>query len=76
MLLGLVGATVLDVYSSGLNLQTAGLRLPRYQAALIDGTLMTLGAIYVVFFALFRADPNNRWVAAGLPYYPPMKPVG
>jgi purine-cytosine permease-like protein len=27
------------------------LRLPRYQAALIDGTLMTLGAIYVVFFA-------------------------
>jgi purine-cytosine permease-like protein len=49
--LGLVGATVLDVYSSGLNLQTAGLRLPRYQAALIDGTLMTLGAIYVVFFA-------------------------
>jgi NCS1 family nucleobase:cation symporter-1 len=50
-ILGLVGATVMDVYSSGLNLQSAGLRLPRHLAALIDGTLMTLGAIYVVFFA-------------------------
>jgi NCS1 family nucleobase:cation symporter-1 len=49
--LGLVAATVMDVYSSGLNLQSAGLRLPRYLAALIDGTLMTLGAIYIVFFA-------------------------
>ena len=49
--LGLVGATVMDVYSSGLNLQSAGLRLPRHLAALIDGTLMTLGSIYVVFFA-------------------------
>ena len=49
-ILGLVGGTVMDVYSSGLNLQSAGLRLPRHLAALIDGTLMTLGAIYVVFF--------------------------
>jgi nucleobase:cation symporter-1, NCS1 family len=49
--LGLVAATVMDVYSSGLNLQAAGLRLPRHLAASIDGTLMTLGSIYVVFIA-------------------------
>ncbi len=48
-ILGLVGATILDVYSSGLNLQAAGLRIPRYQAAFIDGTLMTALAVYVVF---------------------------
>ncbi len=49
--LGLIGGSVLDIYSSGLALLTLGIRLPRYQAALIDGTVMTLGAIYVVFAA-------------------------
>jgi len=48
--LGLIGGSVLDIYSSGLALLTLGVRLPRYQAALIDGTVMTLGTIYVVFF--------------------------
>jgi purine-cytosine permease-like protein len=49
--LGLIGGSVLDIYSSGLALLTLGLRAPRYVAALIDGTIMTLGAIYVVFVA-------------------------
>jgi NCS1 family nucleobase:cation symporter-1 len=49
--LGLVGGSVLDIYSSGLALLTIGVRVPRYVAALIDGTIMTLGAIYVVFIA-------------------------
>jgi purine-cytosine permease-like protein len=49
--LGLVGGAVLDIYSSGLALLSAGLRVPRYVAAAIDGVLMTLGAIYVVFVA-------------------------
>jgi len=49
--LGLVGGSVLDIYSSGLALLTLGVRVPRYVAALIDGTIMTLGAIYVVFWA-------------------------
>jgi len=49
--LGLIGGSVLDIYSSGLALLTLGLRIPRYQAALIDGTVMTLGSIYVVFAA-------------------------
>jgi purine-cytosine permease-like protein len=49
--LGLIGGSVLDIYSSGLALLTIGLRAPRFVAALIDGTIMTLGAIYVVFVA-------------------------
>jgi purine-cytosine permease-like protein len=49
--LGLIGGSVLDIYSSGLALLTLGVRVPRYAAALIDGTVMTLGTIYVVFFA-------------------------
>ena len=50
-LLGLVGGAVLDIYSSGLALLAAGVRIPRYAAALVDGVLMTAGAIYIVFFS-------------------------
>jgi purine-cytosine permease-like protein len=49
--LGLVGGSVLDIYSSGLALLTLGLRVPRYAAALVDGVVMVLGTIYVVFIA-------------------------
>ncbi len=49
--LGLVGGAVLDIYSSGLALLTLGLRTPRWTAALIDGVIMILGTVYVVFFA-------------------------
>jgi NCS1 family nucleobase:cation symporter-1 len=49
--LGLVGGAVLDIYSSGLALLTLGLRIPRWTAALVDGTIMVLGTIWVVFFA-------------------------
>src|ERR1700729_997570 len=49
--LGLIGGSVLDIYSSGLALLTAGLPAPRFVAALIDGTVMIGGTIYVVFFA-------------------------
>ncbi|MGD0684620.1 MAG: cytosine permease [Streptosporangiaceae bacterium] len=49
--LGLVGGAVLDIYSSGLALLTLGLPAPRYVAALIDGTIMVLGTVYVVFIA-------------------------
>ncbi|MBY8840730.1 cytosine permease [Streptomyces sp. SP2-10] len=49
--LGLVGGAVLDIYSSGLALLSAGLRVPRYLAALVDGVLMIAGAVYIVFFA-------------------------
>jgi nucleobase:cation symporter-1, NCS1 family len=49
--LGLVGGAVLDIYSSGLALLTLGLRIPRWTAALIDGVIMVIGTVYVVFFA-------------------------
>ena len=49
--LGLVGGAVLDIYSSGLALLTLGLRIPRWSAALVDGVIMVLGTIYVVFLA-------------------------
>ena len=49
--LGLVGGAVLDIYSSGLALLSLGLRIPRWSAALVDGVLMVLGTIWVVFFA-------------------------
>jgi nucleobase:cation symporter-1, NCS1 family len=48
--LGLVGGAVLDIYSSGLALLAMGVRLPRYAAALVDGVIMILGTVYVVFF--------------------------
>ena len=50
-ILGLVGGAVLDIYSSGLALLTLGVKVRRPVAAAIDGVIMVLGAIYVVFFA-------------------------
>jgi NCS1 family nucleobase:cation symporter-1 len=50
-ILGLIGGAVLDIYSSGLALLTAGVRIPRPLAAGIDGVIMILGSIYVVFIA-------------------------
>jgi nucleobase:cation symporter-1, NCS1 family len=48
--LGLVGGAVLDIYSSGLAMLAMGVRVPRYVAALIDGAIMVVGTVYVVFF--------------------------
>jgi purine-cytosine permease-like protein len=50
-LLGFMGGAILDIYSSGLNLLTLGLKLKRYQAAGIDGILMLIGTIYFVWIA-------------------------
>jgi purine-cytosine permease-like protein len=48
---GLVAGAVLDIYSSGLTLLAMGLPAPRWAAAAIDGVLMILGTIYVVWVA-------------------------
>ncbi len=48
---GLVVAADLDIYSSGLNLLSMGIKLERYKTVLIDGVLMILGAIYVMLIA-------------------------
>ncbi|MCW2640779.1 MAG: hypothetical protein JWP76_3085 [Dactylosporangium sp.] len=50
-ILGLIGGAVLDIYSSGLALLTLGLRIPRWVAAGIDGVLMILGTVYLVWIA-------------------------
>jgi nucleobase:cation symporter-1, NCS1 family len=49
--LGLVGGAVLDIYSSGLALLTLGIPIPRWSAALVDGVIMTIGTIYIVFYS-------------------------
>jgi purine-cytosine permease-like protein len=48
-ILGLVGGAVLDIYSSGLALISAGLPVPRPVAAAIDGVIMIAGTLYIVF---------------------------
>jgi nucleobase:cation symporter-1, NCS1 family len=48
---GLIGATVLDVYSGGLNLLVLGLRIERYKTVAIDAVVMIAGNIYVLFVA-------------------------
>ena len=48
---GLVSGAVLDIYSSGLTLLALGLRTQRWVAAAIDGVLMILGTIYIVWVA-------------------------
>jgi nucleobase:cation symporter-1, NCS1 family len=50
VVLGLIAGAVMDIYSSGLALLAAGLRIPRPAAAGIDGVIMTLLSIYVIFF--------------------------
>jgi NCS1 family nucleobase:cation symporter-1 len=66
--LGLVGGAVLDIYSSGLALLAAGLRIPRYSAALVDGVIMVLGTIYVVFVAQdFLGQFTGFLITLGVP---------
>lgn len=48
-ILGLVGGAVLDIYSSGLSLLAAGIKIPRFAAAGVDGVIMIIGTIYIVF---------------------------
>lgn len=48
-ILGLVGGAVLDIYSSGLAMLSAGIKIPRFAAAAIDGVIMLIGTIYIVF---------------------------
>ncbi len=65
---GLVGGAVMDIYSSGLSLLNAGLRAPRWVAVGIDATLMTGGAIYVVFFSKSFLGPfEGVLITLGVP---------
>ncbi len=48
---GLVGGAILDLYSSGLTLISVGLPVKRHVAASIDGSVMLVGTIYIVWIA-------------------------
>lgn len=66
--LGLVGGAVLDIYSSGLALIATGIRVRRHIAALIDGVVMLLGTIYVVFMGQnFLAQFMGFLITLGVP---------
>jgi purine-cytosine permease-like protein len=49
--ISVVAGAVYNLYSSGFNLLTLGVRVPRWAAVGIDGILMTLGGIYLVFIS-------------------------
>lgn len=51
VVVGLIAAIPMNIYSSGLTLLAMGLPTRRWVAALIDGVMMTIGAIYVVWLA-------------------------
>ena len=66
--LGLIGGAVLDIYSSGLALLTAGVRIPRPVAAGVDGVIMVAGTIYVVFFgSSFIGEFQGFLITLGVP---------
>jgi purine-cytosine permease-like protein len=66
--LGLVGGAVLDIYSSGLALLTLGLKVRRPVAAGVDGVIMVIGAIYVVFVADDFLTPFQAFlITVGVP---------
>ena len=60
--LGLVGGAVLDIYSSGLALLSAGIRIPRFAAAAIDGTVMIIGSAILVFSATQFIQPFQAFL--------------
>lgn len=67
-ILALVSGAVLGIYSSGLTLLSLGLRIPRPKAAFIDGVILTLGTIYVVFFADNFLEPFQSFlITLGVP---------
>ena len=67
-ILALVSGAVLGIYSSGLTLLSLGVRIPRPTAALIDGVILTLGTIWVVFFAEDFIGPFQSFlITLGVP---------
>jgi nucleobase:cation symporter-1, NCS1 family len=67
-ILGLVSATIMDIYSSGLALLSVGIKIPRYVAAMIDGVIMLLGATGIVFFTdNFLAQFQGFLITLGVP---------
>jgi purine-cytosine permease-like protein len=59
---------VLDIYSSGLALLSADIRIPRPVAAAVDGAVMVVGTVAVVFFASDFIAPFQAFlITLGVP---------
>ena len=66
--LALVSGAVLGIYSSGLTLLSLGINIPRWSAAFIDGIILTIGTIWVVFFASSFLNPFQSFlITLGVP---------
>jgi len=66
--LSLVSGAVLGIYSSGLTLISLGVRIPRPVAAFLDGAILTVGTIYVVFVARSFLGPFQSFlITLGVP---------
>ena len=66
--LALVSGAVLGIYSSGLTLLSLGIRIPRPSAAAIDGLILTLGTVWVVFWAQDFLGPFQSFlITLGVP---------
>lgn len=67
-ILALVSGAVLGIYSSGLTLLSLGVKISRPTAAFVDGVILTLGTIYVVFFAANFLNPFQSFlITLGVP---------
>ena len=67
-ILSLLAGAINGIYSSGLTLLTLGIRVPRPAASLIDGTILTIGTLYVVFVAPNFISPFQSFlVTLGVP---------
>lgn len=67
-ILALVSGAVLGIYSSGLTLLSLGVRIARPTAAFVDGVILTVGTIYVVFFAESFIGPFQSFlITLGVP---------
>ncbi len=65
---GLLAATVVNLYSSGLSLMALGVRLPRYRTVLVDAVLMVIGCTYLLFFSSNFFGPLQGFlVTLGVP---------
>ncbi|WP_010533293.1 purine-cytosine permease family protein [Brachybacterium squillarum] len=66
--LTLVSGAVLGIYSSGLTLLSLGIRIPRPAAAAVDGVILTVGTIWVAFFATSFIGPFQSFlITLGVP---------
>ncbi|MGA4670859.1 purine-cytosine permease family protein [Propionibacteriaceae bacterium Y1923] len=67
-ILTLISGAVLGIYSSGLTLLSLGIKIPRPVAAGFDGLILTLGTIWVVFFATDFLGPFQSFlITLGVP---------